>query len=180
MQPRGPLMVEHRLIMRMISLIDQEVKRIEKSNIVDQSFVDKTVEFLRSYADRTHHGKEENILFRDLAKKKLSDIDNSIMNELVQEHAAGRATTAALVAAAETCRNGDASGLPVIKECLRKFVDFYPRHIEKEDKIFFPSSMAYFSGRSTPLNCSSASKKTLVSRSPIGIPIRCKATPKRS
>jgi hemerythrin-like domain-containing protein len=137
-------MVEHRLIMRMITLVDQEVKRVEKSNIVDQSFVDRTVDFLRSYADRTHHGKEENILFRDLAKKKLSDIDTRIMNELIQEHSAGRAITATLVAAAETCRNGDASGLPVIKECLRQFVDFYPRHIEKEDKMFFPSSMSYF------------------------------------
>jgi hemerythrin-like domain-containing protein len=137
-------MVEHRIIMRMISLIEQEVKRIEKSNIVDQSFVDKTVDFLLTYADRTHHGKEESILFRDLAQKKLSDIDNSIMNELVQEHSAGRAITAALAAAAETCRNGDASGLPIIKECLRKFVDFYPRHIDKEDKMFFPSSMSYF------------------------------------
>jgi hemerythrin-like domain-containing protein len=24
-------------------------------------------------------------------------------------------------------------------------VDFYPKHIEKEDKVFFPASRAYFS-----------------------------------
>jgi hemerythrin-like domain-containing protein len=35
--------------------------------------------------------------------------------------------------------------LPLITESLQKFVDFYPKHIEKEDKVFFPASMKYFS-----------------------------------
>jgi hemerythrin-like domain-containing protein len=35
--------------------------------------------------------------------------------------------------------------LTLIAQALRKFVDFYPKHIKKEDKVFFPSSMAYFS-----------------------------------
>jgi hemerythrin-like domain-containing protein len=28
---------------------------------------------------------------------------------------------------------------------MRKFVEFYPVHIEKEDKVFFPTVMNYFS-----------------------------------
>jgi hemerythrin-like domain-containing protein len=31
-----------------------------------------------------------------------------------------------------------------ITRSLRTLVEFYPRHIEKEDKIFFPASRAYF------------------------------------
>jgi hemerythrin-like domain-containing protein len=27
---------------------------------------------------------------------------------------------------------------------LRTLVEFYPKHIEKEDKVFFPASRAYF------------------------------------
>ena len=145
MQPRGPLMIEHRLILRMISLIDAEVRRIEKDNTVDQSFIETAVDFIRTYADRTHHGKEEQILFRDLAKKKLSDADNNLMNELIQDHAFGRATTAELVKSAEAYRNGDKVAASFIVQNLKKFVNFYPKHIEKEDKVFFPSSMRYFS-----------------------------------
>jgi hemerythrin-like domain-containing protein len=145
MQPRGPLMTEHRLIEGMISSIDKEVKRIEKSGIVNQGFIATAADFIQIYADKTHHGKEEEILFRDLSKKKLSDIDNTIMNELIQEHIVGRNTTAELVKSAGAYQNGDKAALPLITKSLRIFVDFYPKHIEKEDKVFFPSSMKYFS-----------------------------------
>jgi hemerythrin-like domain-containing protein len=145
MQPRGPLMIEHRLIMRMISLIDKEVKRIEETKSVNQSFIETAVDFIRTYADRTHHGKEEEILFRDLAKKKLSEVDNRIMNELIQEHVVGRTTTADLVKAANEYQNGDKAALAKITRNLQQFVGFYPKHIEKEDQVFFPSSMTYFS-----------------------------------
>lgn len=145
MQPRGPLMIEHRCIERMISLIDKEVKRIENSNVAHQSFIDTAVDFIRFYADRTHHGKEEEILFRDLAKKKLSDVDKNIMKQLIEEHVFGRATTADLVKSADAYQKGDKAALPLIAQNLRKFVDFYPKHIEKEDRVFFPSSMTYFS-----------------------------------
>ena len=41
-------------------------------------------------------------------------------------------------------RNGDASALAEIADNLRTLVEFYPKHIEKEDKVFFPASRAYF------------------------------------
>jgi hemerythrin-like domain-containing protein len=145
MQPRGPLMTEHRLIERMIGLIDKEVKKIERNNDVNHSFIDAAVDFIRIYADRTHHGKEEEILFRDLSNKDLSEADKRIMNELIQEHMVGRTTLAALIKATDEYKNGDKSALKLILQSLNKFVEFYPPHIEKEDRVFFPSSMAYLS-----------------------------------
>ncbi len=145
MQPKGPLMIEHRRIERMISLIANEVKRIGETKVVNQSFIDTAVDFIRTYADRTHHGKEEEILFRDLSKKKLSVADDTVMNELIQEHKEGRATTVALVTAAEAYQKGNTEALSSITRNLEKFVDFYPRHIRKEDTLFFPSAMTYLS-----------------------------------
>lgn len=145
MQARGQLMIEHRLIERMLTVIQDALPRVEKSRIVDPFFVDTTVDFIRTYADRTHHGKEEDILFRDLNNKDLSDVDRAVMNELLEEHVLGRSTTKALVEANTLYRNGDASALGNVVSCLRILVDFYPRHIEKEDKVFFPASRAYFS-----------------------------------
>ncbi|MDD5678446.1 MAG: hemerythrin domain-containing protein [Kiritimatiellae bacterium] len=145
MQPRGPLMVEHRLIERMISLIDKEVTRIGKNNAINLSFVDTAIDFIRTYADQTHHGKEEEILFRALSKKKIFSIDNRIMNELIQEHVFGRTTTYELVNARDAYQKGDKAALPLITQNLREFINFYPKHMEKEDRVFFPSSMTYFS-----------------------------------
>jgi len=82
-------MVEHRLIARMLSVIKDALVQIESSHRVDPVFVDTAVDFIRIYADRTHHGKEEEILFRDLDKRPLSAEDRRVMNELIEDHVFG-------------------------------------------------------------------------------------------
>jgi hemerythrin-like domain-containing protein len=144
MQARGPLMIEHRLIERMLSVIKNVLGKIESENEVDPVFVDIAVDFIRIYADRTHHGKEEDILFRELNKKTLTYKDSQIMKELIEEHVFGRQTTKALVEANNRYRKGDESALPDIAAKLQTLIEFYPKHIEKEDKVFFPSSRNYF------------------------------------
>lgn len=145
MQARGPLMIEHRLIERMLALVEHTLKGIEATGTVDPVFIDTAVDFIRTYADQTHHGKEEDILFRDLDKKDLSDKDRRIMNELIEEHVFGRKTVKELVEANTRYRGGDTSAADAVAAGLRTLADFYPRHIEKEDKVFFPSSRDYFS-----------------------------------
>jgi hemerythrin-like domain-containing protein len=137
-------MIEHRLIERMISIIKDVLVQIESAQKVDPVFVDTAVDFIRTYADRTHHGKEEDILFRDLSKRALSAEDQQVMKELLEEHVFGRQTTKALVEANTRYRNGDESALADIADKLRTISEFYPKHIEKEDKVFFPASMGYF------------------------------------
>jgi len=143
MQPRGPLMIEHRLIERMLVHFRAELERISVTGKVDPVFVDTAVDFFRTYGDRTHHGKEELILFRDLSQKQMSESDRATMEELIQEHAQGRIVTSELIEANSRYRAGDISALTVITDKLRFLSEFYPRHIEKEDKVFFPSMMKY-------------------------------------
>ncbi len=66
MKPIGLLMIEHRLIERMVDPIRKKVRLMNEAEAVDPLFVDTMVDFIRTCADRCHHGKEENILFRDL------------------------------------------------------------------------------------------------------------------
>jgi len=145
MQARAPLMIEHRLIERMIGIIKRILSEIEKEETLDPVFVDTTVDFIRTYADRTHHGKEEDILFKELSKRDLSEEDQLLMNELIKDHILGRKTTQKLIEANNRYRNGDKSALAEIVSNLRLLVDFYPKHIKKEDKVFFPSTRRYFS-----------------------------------
>ena len=102
MLPIAPLMIEHRLIEKMIVVIQKEIKRSELHKRINPEFIDLAVDFIRMYADRCHHGKEEDILFRDLDKKPLSDEHKRIVDELVEEHRQGRKTVADLVEAKAT------------------------------------------------------------------------------
>ncbi len=145
MLPIGPLMIEHRLIEKMIAVIKKEIDRCEQQNRINPEFVDSAVDFIRVYADRCHHGKEEDILFRDLNKKPLSDEHKRIMEELIEEHRQGRKTVADLVEAKGRYLRGVPEALPFMLDRMRFLVDFYPRHIEKEDKHFFLPIMNYFS-----------------------------------
>ena len=143
MKPRGQLMIEHRLIERMLGLVERESERV-RSGRVDSVFIDTVVDFIRTYADRTHHGKEEDILFSELAKKPLSQADAAAMAELVEEHKTARRTTGELVKANADFLAGREESRAVILEKLQFLTSFYPRHIAKEDKAFFPGTEKYF------------------------------------
>ena len=107
MLPIGPMMIEHRLIERMIKIMDSEAKRIEKEGVLNLVLIERTVDFIRTYADRCHHGKEEGILFRELAKKNLSTEHKKIMGELLEEHKRGRELTSTLAKGRERAAGGD-------------------------------------------------------------------------
>ena len=143
MKPIGPLMWEHRLIERMLSFFEGETRKITERKKVDPLFVDTAVDFIRTYADRTHHGKEEDILFRDLAKKQLLPEHVRIMEELLEEHQYARKTVGMLVDAEKRYLKGEDASQEVVS-LLRELAQFYPVHIEKEDKHFFFPCMAYF------------------------------------
>ena len=144
MLPIAPLMIEHRLIDRMIAVIRKEIARIERGGSIDPGFIDEAADFIRTYADRCHHGKEEDILFRDLGGKELSAFDRLTVEELKEDHRKGRENTALLVAAKEKYIRGDSTQAEAILKEMKFFVDFYPKHIEKEDKHFFLPCMSYF------------------------------------
>lgn len=144
MQAYGLLMIEHRLIERMLTVIKAAVSKIEFKHEIDPVFVDIAVDFLQVYADRTHHGKEEDILFRELRHKSLSDDDQRIMDELIREHMLVRQIIALIVSANKRYRDGDDIALIIIANNLKTLIEFFPKHIEKEDKKFYPSSRRYF------------------------------------
>ncbi len=144
MKPIGPLMKEHRLIERIIALLSEELRRITGENRVDVEVLIVAIDFIRTYADRTHHGKEEDILFKALvAKKTLSQEHRRMIEELIEEHACARKMTSRLADATEDYVNGNAQSSKEIAGCIKKLTDLYPTHIEKEDRHFFFPILEY-------------------------------------
>ncbi len=152
MLPIAPLMIEHRLIERMIRLMAQEQDRLQ-ANIavspefafVEPRFLQAAVSFLRDYADACHHGKEEEILFAALQAKPLSPAHRRILQQLQAEHRWGREATQRLAFATQRFLQGQEEAVTDILTGLEALVTFYPAHIAAEDQEFFLPVLAYFS-----------------------------------
>jgi hemerythrin-like domain-containing protein len=156
MMPVGPLMVEHRLIEKLMPQIREAVEGALRTGTIDPEFVEFALDFLRTYADRCHHGKEEDILFRELDRKPLEPGLRKTMDELVEEHRIGRRVVGELRRAVEAYKRGEEGergevgeggegALGTIIEKLEFLAEFYPAHIRKEDEGFFLPCMDYFS-----------------------------------
>jgi len=137
-------MKEHRLIEKMIAILKSGLAEIEAKKTFNPSFIEKAVDFFRTYADRTHHGKEENILFKALAEKKMSIEHKTILDELIREHVFARQKVKDLQEAARRSSK-DAGALKDVIDNIKTLTSFYPAHIQKEDKRFFLPVMDYFS-----------------------------------
>jgi hemerythrin-like domain-containing protein len=144
MQPVGMLMIEHRLIERMLKLLRSELDRIGRYGRVDADFVDDAVDFMRTFSDLCHHGKEERILFPALAAKPLTPELMNTMEELKEEHKFARETVERIEAAKERYLIGERSAPADIISALNIIVEFYPHHIDKEENHFFMPCMSYF------------------------------------
>jgi len=144
MLPIGLLMVEHRLIERLISLMSIEISNLRTGKAPDMLFFDAAIDFITSYADRCHHGKEEGILFAALARKHLSDIHRDMMQNLIADHIYSRKTLNNLASSKKSYVNEETHALIGVIKFSEELVSFYPKHIEKEDKHFFIPVMEYF------------------------------------
>ncbi|HZJ03729.1 MAG TPA: hemerythrin domain-containing protein [Thermoleophilia bacterium] len=145
MNPIELLKQEHVVILRMGQDIERRLRSFREQDQADPAYIDTAVDFIRTYADFCHHGKEEGILFRALEKKKLEPPLVRLMKELVQEHDWARATTKRLAEANRAYAEGDTDQLASGLRLLRQIQSFYPGHITKEESRFFNPCLEYFS-----------------------------------
>ncbi len=145
MRPSIPLMNEHRAIERMIGIMRHESAHVREVSLIDTVFVDAVVDYFSTYTDRTHHGKEEGILFRDLAPKPLRPEHREMMARLIEGHRWARRTVAELDGAKQAYLEGKYLALNAILDKLNALISFYPGHVKVEDETFFPAAMGYLS-----------------------------------
>jgi hemerythrin-like domain-containing protein len=144
MLPIAPLMIEHRLMDRMIDLLKKEADRMERDKNIHAEFLGTAIDFINTYIDRCHHGKEEDILLKELDRKRVADEHRRIMKEILDEHQQSRNAVTRLEDAKAKYLKGDRGSLSGIIRTIRFLVELYPRHIEKEDGHFFLPCMEYF------------------------------------
>jgi hemerythrin-like domain-containing protein len=124
--PTKKLVDEHVLIKRWIALVPQLLERLDVDSPEDREILFKGIDFIRSYADKFHHAKEEDILF------KYFDESSDILRTMLDDHTRGRSHVKAL---AEAVERRDKQG---IIEHLNAYRELLTEHIKKEDEILYP------------------------------------------
>ena len=57
------LVHEHKAIMVALDVIEKMYEKVGNDNLTDYEDIEEIIEFLKVFADKCHHGKEENYLF---------------------------------------------------------------------------------------------------------------------
>lgn len=131
------LVQEHRLILRMLDLLEKNARLLEKGESVDYRFFLDGIDFIRNYADRFHHAKEEDVLFEALVKNGMPR-EHSPVAAMLVEHDLGRAYVRGMEEAAVRALAGEPGQEPVIVENALGYLTLLREHIAKEDQILYP------------------------------------------
>jgi len=128
---------EHKLILRMITLVEKNTALLESGKFRNWQFYLDAVDFIRNYADRFHHAKEEDVLFKELMKNGMPEKQSPI-EAMHMEHDQGRAHVRALEEAARKALAGEAGQAAIIADHAKSYASLLRSHIEKEDTILYP------------------------------------------
>lgn len=135
----GVMVDEHKLILRMISLVEKNTHLAEEGKFTDWQFYLDAVDFIRNYADSYHHAKEEDTLFTALIANGMPE-KNSPIEAMLIEHDQGRAFVRGMEEAAQNALAGQAGQLPGLVENAVGYAKLLRGHIDKEDNILYPLS----------------------------------------
>jgi len=128
---------EHRLIEAVVKSLGGLVAAIEQGQRIEVSALEGAVEFLRVYADKLHHGKEEALFFPKLVERGVPP-GGCPIGGLNHEHEKGRALVQALADQAPAYGQDRPGAKEAVLEALRGIVDLYQNHIWKEEAMVFP------------------------------------------
>ena len=128
---------EHQLILRMIALVERNTALMEAGKFRDWQFFLDAVDFIRNYADRFHHAKEEDVLFIELIKNGMPEKQSPI-EAMQMEHDQGRSHARAIEEAAQKALDGEIGQAAIIIENAKGYAALLRGHIEKEDTILYP------------------------------------------
>ncbi len=131
------LVAEHVLIKRMLALIERFAPLTESGEFSNWQFYLEGADFIRQYADRFHHAKEEDVLFEALIENGMPR-ENSPVAAMLMEHDLGRAYVRSFAEAAAEAAAGGKAERQVIAESALAYAALLREHIAKEDDILYP------------------------------------------
>jgi hemerythrin-like domain-containing protein len=124
------LRAEHDGILLMLEILGRICNRMDTGTAVDLKHLEGIVEFLRVFADRCHHGKEEDILFPAMEKAGIPKEEGPI-GEMLHDHDHGRSCIRRMNDALEKMQGGDETHRSSFIEAALEYTSLLKNHITK-------------------------------------------------
>ncbi len=142
--PIHTLVHEHQYILKVVHGLSVIDDALAGGRQPDLERVRAIVAFMRDFADKCHHAKEEAILFPAMEIKGVPPT-GCPLEGLRREHAKGRELVGALATAADACAQGRRGAVAAMRSAIGGIQQLYPNHIWKEDEMVFPMAERLFS-----------------------------------
>lgn len=136
MKPKDNLMHDHKIIEVMLGIMTKIGEGIRKHRDPELEEIEKIIEFLRVFADKLHHGKEETIYFPALFEAGMAN-ENSPAAVMLFEHEVGRGYIKGMSSAVEELKGGNKAAVNLLVESIESYVELMENHILKENNILF-------------------------------------------
>jgi len=124
---------EHEGVLLGLSILEKITLKTAAGETAEPDDLTRLVDFLKLFADKCHHGKEEGIFFPAMEKYGIPN-EGGPIGQMLREHTQGRAYIAAMSEAA--------SAVPVNSESFAanasSYIALMRDHIAKENTILFP------------------------------------------
>ena len=135
----GPIRIlreEHDNILRGLEILEACTNKLYERQEVPPATLEGLIEFFRLYADKTHHGKEEDLLFPKMMEHGFSREVGPI-HCMLEDHERNRALTREMIEAAAEYRAGDRDAGVRFAGAAQRYISVLREHIQKENLVLF-------------------------------------------
>lgn len=132
------LRAEHEGVLNMLRIMQAVIQRLRAGQAVPREHLDGILDFLKIFADKCHHGKEEDILFPAMEAAGASR-DSGPIGVMLREHTLGRGHIRSMGAALESYGpdGWPDNGAEAFAAAAQAYVDLLAQHIAKENTVLF-------------------------------------------
>ncbi len=126
------LLKEHENILKVVNALEFKIEQLENKEI-DTTFFKRAIDFIRNYADKFHHAKEEDILFKEFNKYAEEEcVHCNPTEQMLFEHDEGRKSVKMMESGLNEKNKNK------LIEGAKKYIQLIREHIFKEDNILYP------------------------------------------
>ncbi|MBS3056682.1 MAG: hemerythrin domain-containing protein [Candidatus Aenigmarchaeota archaeon] len=123
---------EHKNILKVADALEFEIGRL-KDKQIDTIFFKNVIDFIRNYADKFHHAKEEDILFKEFNKcAEEGCMHCNPVEQMLFEHDKGRKNVKVMESGLNEKNKNK------LIEGATGYIQLIREHVFKEDNILYP------------------------------------------
>ncbi len=137
---------EHVYIKMVLGGIRWQCVEILKTGRIDYELFYQIIDFVRNFADKYHHQKEEQYLFDIMSKELGEEMEKGPIMGMLVEHDFGRDHIYNLERALKSSRDGDLNAKVDIIASAIGYEQMLLKHIDKEDNAIFNFAAKTLSG----------------------------------